>query len=200
MFTGIVEGVGMIVNRHTFDSYDRLTIRIPNAEGLRRGASVSIHGVCLTATQINEADVDFDVIPETLARTTLGALNEGARVNVERSLKMGQELGGHLLSGHILETATVLNRIDREEGCDVFISTSHQTTRFLMEKGYIAVNGASLTIGKIEDSGFWLHLIPETMRLTTFDELQVGEKVNLEIDTMTQTIVNTVERFLSMKE
>ena len=164
-----------------------------------RGASVAINGVCLTATEMNGDQVLFDVIQETLERTNLGGLRAHDEVNVERSLKMGDELGGHLLSGHIMGTGEITARTEVGEGVDMTISASSTMMKYIHEKGYIGLNGASLTIGEVVEHQFNIHLIPETLRLTTFGSIQTGDVINIEIDAMTQTIVATVERIMKQE-
>ena len=163
---------------------------------MQRGASVAVNGVCLTATEMDGDLVLFDVIQETLERTNLGRLSAGDEVNVERSLKMGDELGGHLLSGHIMGTGEITARTEVGEGVDMVISVPSTMMKYIHEKGYIGLNGASLTIGKVVEHQFNIHLIPETLRLTTFTSIQKGDVINIEIDAMTQTIVATVERMM----
>ncbi|MDP6334177.1 MAG: riboflavin synthase subunit alpha, partial [Candidatus Poseidoniaceae archaeon] len=138
--------------------------------------------------------VSFDVIQETLSRTTLGQIEVDELVNIERSLKFGDEIGGHLLSGHIIATGIVNDKSKSGEGFDLSILTPPSIEKFLIEKGYIAIDGISLTIGEINNSRFNLHIIPETMRQTTIASKQIGDAVNIEIDSTTQTIVATVER------
>ena len=197
MFTGIVQGCGTVAEIRPGEGVTTLLIDLPDASGLQRGASVAINGACLTATDIVARRVAFDVIPETLIRTTLGALEPGHRVNVERSLKMGDELGGHMLSGHVMCTAEVTSFDLHGEGATCQLSVPAEVSKYIMEKGYIGVHGASLTVGEVEGQRFHLHLIPETLALTNLGELEVGSSVNIEIDTMTQTIVNTVERVMN---
>ena len=196
MFTGIVQGIGTVRSVTKGAAVWTFAIELPNTNGLQRGASVAVHGVCLTATDIDGPCVHFDVIPETLERTTLSSLREGSMVNIERSLKMGDELGGHLLSGHIMATGTVEQRTAVGEGVDLNIGVPAELMKYINEKGYIALNGASLTVGTAIDRTFTVHLIPETLRLTTFGSSQVGDGINIEIDAMTQTVVATVERIL----
>ena len=196
MFTGIVQGIGTVRSVTKGAAVWTFAIELPNTNGLQRGASVAVHGVCLTATDIDGPCVHFDVIPETLERTTLSSLREGSMVNIERSLKMGDELGGHLLSGHIMATGTVEQRTAVGEGVDLNIGVPAELMKYINEKGYIALNGASLTVGTAIDRTFTVHLIPETLRLTTFGSAQVGDDINIEIDAMTQTVVATVERIL----
>lgn len=196
MFTGIVQGKGTLVNLVKGEHVHTLTVQLPDASGLLRGASVALNGVCLTATDISETGVDFDVIPETLQRTTLGTLEVGDEVNVERSLKMGDELGGHLLSGHIMDVALIENVANVGGGVDLRFNAPASLMKYIHEKGYIGLNGASLTIGEVSDQSFNIHLIPETLRLTTFGTSSKGDMVNVEIDSMTQTVVATVERMM----
>jgi riboflavin synthase len=199
MFTGIVQGLGTLLSIEKGESVWTFTVRLPNTNGLQRGASVAVNGVCLTATKINGDTVAFNVIPETLQRTNLGSLAEGSSVNVERSLKMGDEFGGHLLSGHIMGLGKVVSVERLGEATDTVIETSPEMMKFIHEKGYIGLNGASLTVGKVGGHRFSVHLIPETLRLTTFGQLASGDAVNIEIDSMTQTVVATVERMMKQE-
>ena len=194
MFTGIVQGTAKIVGIEQKESIRTIFIDLPNVELLEIGASVSIDGVCLTATEINDGIVSFDIIQETLSRSTLGDLEIGGVVNFERSLKFGDEIGGHLLSGHIIATGLVKDKVETGEGLDLSILMPLSIEKYIMEKGYVAIDGISLTIGKVDDLRFNLHIIPETIRQTTINSKQVGDAVNIEIDSMTQTIVSTVER------
>lgn len=195
MFTGIVQGTGSV---HSIEGDSTLTfaIQIPSTDGLEVGGSVSIDGVCLTATSIGQ-QVTFDVIPETIHRTTLGSLKPGDSVNVERALKFGDELGGHLLSGHIMGTAQI-SKVDNQ---DYSICCPPEMSDYIQEKGYIAVDGISLTIGETDgNGGFDVHIIPETLRLTTLGNKAVGDRVNIEIDAMTQAVVETTKRMMEQRE
>ena len=140
--------------------------------------------------------MSFDIIAETLERTTLGTLDVGDSVNLERSLQLGQELGGHLLSGHISSTATI-RQIDSVGGRhDLLLQLSAEGIEYVLEKGFIAIDGISLTIGTVdvEQNSFWLHIIPETISRTTIGERRVGSQVNVEFDAQTVAIVETVRR------
>ncbi len=196
MFTGIVQGTGEIIEVIEGDTIRSFKIQVPNTESLEIGASISVDGVCLTATSIENKIVSFDVIQETLKRTTLGQLEVGETVNIERSLKFGDEIGGHLLSGHIMATGIVNEKSESGEGIDFTILAPLSIEKYLLEKGYVAIDGISLTIGDVSNSRFNLHIIPETMRQTTIASKQVGDAVNIEIDSTTQTIVSTVERMI----
>jgi riboflavin synthase len=197
MFTGIVAGMGRISH---IESKDVIRIIIDfgmvSTDGLVAGASVSVDGVCLTVVGIDERMISFDVIPETLSLTTLGEKIEGHWVNLERALKMGDEIGGHLLSGHILGVGEIIERNEGNEHLDLFIDCPDDIMKYIQQKGYIAIDGISLTVGHIEEGGFALHLIPETIQLTTIGGKGPGEHVNIEVDSMTQTIVSTVEKIL----
>ena len=128
--------------------------------------------------------------------TTLGEKIEGHWVNLERALKVGDELGGHILSGHILGVGEIIERSTGDEHLDILIDCPSDVMKFVQEKGYIAIDGISLTVGQVDEGGFSLHLIPETLRFTTIGGKGLGAHVNIEVDSMTQTIVSTVERIL----
>lgn len=200
MFTGIVQGlanVHAIADRPGLRSF---TLNFPPgfADGLAIGASVAVDGVCLTVTALHGPDAaHFDVMQQSLALTTLGALREGSRVNVERATKDGAEIGGHPLSGHIDFLATVAE-VQRPENNHVLkITVPAPWMRYVFAKGYIAVNGASLTVAEAQrapdGSGhFEIWLIPETLRMTTFGEKAEGAALNIEIERQTQVFVDTV--------
>ena len=200
MFTGIVAGTGTI-REMSGKEVVRILIDFQSVttDNLETGASVSIDGTCLTVVEIKSPIISFDVIPETLQKTTLGSKSAGSSVNLERALKMGDELGGHLLSGHILGMGEITERVEGKENLDLRISCPNHIMKFVQEKGYIAIDGISLTIGNVDETSFSLHLIPETLALTTISDKQVGDKVNIEVDSMTQTIVTTVERILEAR-
>jgi len=200
MFTGIVQGTGTVLSINNGETIRTLVIDLPNVENLAIGASVAINGVCLTATTIQSNHVHFDVIEETLQRTSTGELEVGHLVNIERSLAFGDEIGGHLLSGHIMGTGLVHAADVSGEGMNLEILVPEQLRKFILEKGYIGVDGISLTVGAVENGCFSLHIIPETLRLTTLGQREAGDAVNLEIDSTTQTIVETVERYLSQQK
>jgi len=195
MFTGIVQGTGSVQSM-SGESILTIGIQIPYTEDLEIGGSVAIDGVCLTATSVGDT-VTFDIIPETVERTTLGSLACGSNVNVERALKFGDELGGHLLSGHIMGTAEIVSVVNQ----DYQIQCPTTMAEFIQEKGFIAVDGISLTIGETDGNGcFNVHIIPETLRLTTLGGKGAGDYVNIEIDAMTQAVVETTKRMMANKE
>jgi riboflavin synthase len=199
MFTGIVRGTFTVVAVERTPDLLRYEVVLPPElrEGLEVGASVSIDGACQTVTAVEGARVGFDAIAETLHLTTLGRLAEGARVTVERSARIGDEIGGHDVSGHIIGTGEVLERRREGDVCDLRVGVPAGWMRYITRKGFIAVDGSSLTVGERNDAGwFWLHLIPETLRLTNLGRKDRGERVNIELDARTVAIVDTVERLL----
>lgn len=196
MFTGIVQGVGEVITKTSHNTVTSMTIKLPNVKSLAIGASVSINGVCLTVVSLNSNIVQFDIIDETLKRTNLGDISVGDFVNIERSLKFGDEVGGHVLSGHIFDTGIINSKAKKGDQMSLSILAPPSIQKYLTEKGYIAIDGISLTVGEIKDGCFDLHIIPETMRLTILDSKEVGDIVNIEIDSNTQLIVETIERLL----
>jgi riboflavin synthase len=197
MFTGIVEGRGKVLDVSTSGDLTRIVVELPDAAGLERGASVSIDGTCLTAVDIDGARVGFDVIPETMRRTMFTEVRAGIEVNVERALRFGDEVGGHLVSGHVMGVGMIAEVNNLEGGRNLRIVCQDDVLRYIHEKGYIAVSGISLTVGRREHDGFWLHLIPETLDRTTLGQATTGGLVNLEVDPLTMAAVDTVERLLA---
>ena len=195
MYTGIVAGTAPILSIEERDGVRCFTIDLTGFDdGLEIGASVSLDGVCMTVVGIESGGVGFDAIEETLERTTLADRSNGDVLNVERSLRLGDELGGHMRSGHVMCTAEILERAEVGEGVDLRISIPDEVRPYILEKGYVAVDGMSLTVGRVDDSGFDLHIIPETLRVTTIGQKEVGGSVNIEVDSQTQAIVDTLSR------
>lgn len=196
MFTGIVQGVATIREVSTAPGLNTYAIQLPadRTEGVTIGASVSINGACLTVTRQEGDCLYFDAMQETLRLTTLGKLTQGDRVNFERAARIGDEIGGHLLSGHVHTTATVASIERPENNVTIEFEVPEAWARYIFPKGYIAINGASLTIGEVAGNRFNVHLIPETLRATTFGDIREGDVTNIEIDSQTQTIVDTLDR------
>ncbi|HTK97781.1 MAG TPA: riboflavin synthase subunit alpha [Pseudomonadales bacterium] len=200
MFTGIVQGLCRVATITDEPGLRRLQVQLGGlAEGLQTGASVAVNGTCLTATFIENGRVGFDVIRESVDRSNLGKLAVGDRVNVERSLKFGDEIGGHVLSGHVADVVTVAQIDTGPRERTIWFDVPRQWLAFLFHKGFVALDGASLTIAAIdrERGRISVSLIPETIERTTLGRVVVGDRVNLEIDVQTQTIVSTVERLLN---
>jgi len=195
MYTGIVAGTAPILSVEDEGGGRFFTVDLTGFDGnLEIGASVALDGVCMTVVAIDSGKVGFEAIDETLNRTTLAEKVIGDFLNIERSLRMGDELGGHLLSGHVMCTAEILDRAEVGEGMDLRVSMPDEARSYVLEKGYVAVDGMSLTVGRVEESGFDLHIIPETIRVTTIGQKSVGDKVNIEVDSQTQAIVDTLSR------
>ncbi|HHO50941.1 MAG TPA: riboflavin synthase subunit alpha [Deltaproteobacteria bacterium] len=201
MFTGIVQGTAQIRAVEARTEARRLTLAFPAGatDRLIHGASVAVSGVCLTAVGIEGSEVSFDVIDETLARTTLGAMAPGDRVNFERAARIGDEIGGHLLSGHVWGTVEVVERRETEDNRALALRAEHSVMRYVFEKGFVGLDGVSLTVGRIEPDAFWVHLIPETLAITTLGDADTGTRINLEADAMTQAVVETTERVLAAR-
>ena len=200
MFTGIVQGMGRVVHIETVEGVCRLTVDLgPHAEGLEVGASVANNGTCLTVSDVDDSTVRFDVIAETMQLTNLGSLSVGDPVNIERSLRFGDELGGHVLSGHVSGTATVGEIVADGDNRTMWFDVDESLTPYLLWKGWVAIDGASLTISAVDrgDHRIAVSLIPETLMRTTLGLVGVGDPVNIEIDAHTQAIVHTVRDLLS---
>ncbi|MBT9458780.1 MAG: riboflavin synthase subunit alpha [Burkholderiaceae bacterium] len=197
MFTGIVQGVASvaaIIDRPGLRSF---TLQFPPGfcSGLEIGASVSCDGVCLTVTALHEGErADFDVMQQSLSLTTLAGLVQGSPLNVERAARDGAEIGGHPLSGHVDFMGTI-REIRRPENNHVLrIAVPPRWMRYIFAKGYIAINGASLTVAEADRKAGWFEvwLIPETLRMTTFGDKAEGASLNIEIERQTQVFVDTV--------
>lgn len=202
MFTGIVQSMVEVrfLQRTNHFLHYCLFFPQPLLHSLVIGASVSINGICQTVVAINQETgiVSFDAIEETLKRTTLNQLEVGDWVNVERSAKMGDEIGGHLMSGHIIGKAIIEERLCSQNQCTLSLRCDPTWMKYILPKGFIGLNGASLTVGETSPEGrFFIHLIPETLRQTTFGKISVGDEVNVELCSQTQAIVDTVERVMA---
>ncbi|MGD8859399.1 MAG: riboflavin synthase subunit alpha [Myxococcales bacterium] len=200
MFTGITRGTFPVTRIEREPGLLRYAVALPERlrEGLELGASVSIDGVCQTVVAVEGEQVRFDAIQETLDKTTLGELREGSLVSVERSFRVGDEVGGHEVSGHVRGTGAIASIEHRDQVFDLRVTIPREWMKYVMQKGFIAVDGSSLTVGKTDpDGAFDLHLIPETLRLTKFGRKKVGDRVNIELDARTVAIVDTVERVLA---
>lgn len=204
MFTGIVKGLGEVIEAQLAPGLLSLRVALPAGlgEGLQRGASVALDGVCLTATEIDGDLVRFDAMAETLAKTTLGALRVGSRVNVERSFRYGDEVGGHLVSGHVTGTCSITAVAETPTNRTLTFQADPSWMRYLLPKGFVALDGCSLTVSDVdrENATFRVWFIPETLKITTFGHKKEGDRVNLEIDSRTQAIVDTVERYLQSRQ
>ena len=204
MFTGIVQTKATVISFEGDDTFKSLIVSVPceYLERLNVGASIAINGVCLTVTQFEDhvndvvGQVQFDVIDETLLKTNLKDIRLGFKVNFERSMTFGTELGGHIVSGHIQTTARITDIVYAQNNCQMSLRLPENWMKFILHKGFVAINGCSLTVGETRNNGFELHLIPETLNVTNLGKLHVGDEVNIEVDQQTFTTVQTVERYL----
>lgn len=198
MFTGIITSVGEITMLKR--AGDDLRLRIASdyrPEGIALGASIACSGVCLTVVEKGEHErggwFAADVSAETLSKTTLGDRKEGDRLNLERSLKVGDELGGHIVSGHVDGVGTIVGLKDDGESLRVTVEAPAAIARFIAAKGSVAMDGASLTVNEVEGQRFGINLIPHTRTVTTFGTLQEGQRVNLEIDVLARYVARLAE-------
>ncbi|CAD7703736.1 unnamed protein product [Ostreobium quekettii] len=196
LFTGIVQGRARVRAVDRREGLTSLVVELPEggAAGLKVGASVAIDGTCLTATGVVGREVAFDVVGETLRRTGLGKLREGSLVNYERSARVGDEVGGHNTSGHIHTTAQIASIESTADNCRMLVQVGSEWLKYILPKGFIALDGVSLTVGEVLPDAFSVYLIPETLRVTTLGDKVVGDSLNVEIESQTQVIVDTVER------
>ncbi|HEX3238188.1 MAG TPA: riboflavin synthase [Gaiellaceae bacterium] len=180
MFTGIVRELGAVAS---FDG-SRLVVAAPEtAAHAAVGDSVAVAGVCLTVVEAAEGRLAFDVVPETLSRTSLGGLEPGGPVNLEPSLRVGDQLGGHVVQGHVDAVGRVRS-VEEGEDHRVWVDAPENVLAYCIEKGSIAVDGVSLTITALDDEGFEVALIPHTLAVTTLGRLEPGAEVNLEADVL----------------
>lgn len=200
MFTGIIQETGKAITLKSSTNYNSIEVATSKKflKDIKQGASVSVDGVCLTVTKILSTSLRFDVIAETLKTTNLKQLKQNSKlVNLERSMKLSDEIGGHLLSGHIHTTGEITDKTSwSRDTIDLKVMVPTRFSQYLMHKGYVGVNGCSLTIGQITRKFFTLHLIPETLSITNLKELAIGDLVNIEIDQNTISVVETVKKIL----
>jgi len=199
MFSGIVSGIGSVKSIKHKNDIISIEVKAPKnfSKKLKKGASVSVDGVCLTAINSDSDTIKFDVIEETLSRTTIGNFVKGQKVNLERSMTASSEIGGHLISGHIHCVSEIISINEKKSSKDMKISIPKGMDKYILEKGYIGINGCSLTVGKVFKTNFNIHLIPETLKVTNLDLLKEKSLVNIELDQNTVTIVNSVEKILN---
>ena len=196
MFTGIVEETGTIKKIEKGTSAGRLTIEADKVlQGSKIGDSIAVNGVCLTITGMSGHLFTADVMAETIRRSNLGTLSSGSKVNLERAMAADGRFGGHIVSGHIDGTGTIVSKIEEENAVWVQISTSSAILRLIVEKGSIAIDGISLTVAKVSESDFSVSIIPHTAKETTLLNKKSGDIVNLEND----IIGKYVERLINFK-
>lgn len=201
MFTGIIQGTAEVVEIIEKTAFRTHVVKLPRSilTNLETGASVAHNGCCLTVTAVDGDLARFDLMQATLEITNLGKLVVGDRVNVERAASYGDEIGGHPMSGHIMTTAQITEIRRSENNRRLWFELEPGLMRYLFIKGYVGIDGISLTIGEVTDNRFSVNLIPETLQRTNIGARRIGERVNIEIDPQTQAIVETVERVMAEK-
>jgi riboflavin synthase len=194
VFTGIVREIGRVEAVQGGTDGVRLLVRAPEtAASTAVGDSVAVNGVCLTAIAVENGSLAFDAVPETLRRSSLGRVEAGVAVNVEPALRAGEPLGGHLVQGHIDGVGRVRALQSEGDAARLEIDASPELTRYLVEKGSVAVEGVSLTVADLDDEGFSVALIPHTLAETTLGALEPGDEVNLEVDVLAKYVERLFE-------
>jgi riboflavin synthase len=199
MYSGITRGLFPVVELARREGVTRFAVELSPelAQQVELGASIGLDGVCLTVVAFEGTRISFEAIFETLSRSTLDQLELGRKLSVERSVRVGDELGGHDVFGHVIGTGTVVACRNIGGQLDLTIEVPQAWLKYILPKGFIALDGSSLTVGDVDRAGrFDVHLIPETQRLTNFPNRRVGDRVNVELDPRTVAIVDTVERVL----
>jgi len=195
MFTGIVRERGRVVSASGNGRGTRLRIAAPEAAGrAETGDSISIAGVCLTVVAVDDGEVEFDAVAETLRRSSLGRLRAGDAVNVEPALRAGEPLGGHYVQGHVDGVGQVRSIEPEGDGVLIAFDAPAEVLRYCVEKGSVAVEGVSLTITQVDESGFGVALVPHTLAETTLGSLEPGDEVNLEADVLAKYVERLVHR------
>ncbi len=193
MFTGIVTDVGTVTE---LDQQGDLRARIKTAydtSGIDIGASIASDGVCLTVIALGDDWYDVQISAETVSKTNLDSWQLGKRVNLERALKVGDELGGHIVSGHVDGVAEVVGLEDEGDSTRVTLRAPKDLARFIAPKGSVALNGTSLTVNDVDGCDFGINFIPHTKEVTTWGDVSVGDRVNLEIDTLARYVARLAE-------
>ncbi len=195
MFTGIVRELGVVVAAEEAGGGLALVVRAPEAaDRTALGGSVAIAGCCLTATAIEGGQISFHAVPETIARTTLGALEPDGLVNVEPALRAGEELGGHYVQGHVDAVGRIQSVEAEGEALRVFVEAPDDVLRYCVEKGSITVDGVSLTVAELALDAFAVVLVPHTLSATTLSAIEPGQAVNLEADVLAKYVERLISR------
>ncbi len=188
MFTGIITGIGTVTE---LEQKGDLRARIAcdyDTTGIDIGASIACDGVCLTAVALGQGWFDVDVSAETVSKTNLAAWTDGKRINLERALKVGDELGGHIVSGHVDGVAQITAMQDEGDSTRVTLRAPDTLARFIAPKGSVALNGTSLTVNEVNGAEFGINFIPHTKEVTTWGDTKTGDEINLEIDTLARYV------------
>lgn len=197
MFTGLVRECGRLIEDPKSSEEGGVRLRIGHSEALSQdleiGASLAVSGVCLTLVEMEPGVSAVELSPETLLRTTLGGLQGGSQVNLEPALCMGDPLGGHWVQGHVDATLDVVERRDLEEHREVSFSLPEDYQSMVVEKGSVTLDGVSLTVARLNDEDFTVALIPHTLAETTLSELEVGDRVNFEVDILAKYVQRSLD-------
>ena len=201
VFTGIIQEKARIIKVEKLDNFSQIEIESSSAfiKGIKVGASVSIDGVCLTVTSIKGKSLTFDIIVETLNVTNLSNLKVSDLVNLERAARLGDEIGGHIISGHVSGIVAISEINKTANNHILFLEANDELIKYIFPKGYVSLNGISLTVGEVnrKNNIFSVYLIPETLQTTTMKEKKIGDMINLEIETQTRNMVDLIDE---MKE
>jgi riboflavin synthase len=192
VFTGLVQEVGTVLSISRSNGGARIEVGTPLAAHLAQGDSVLVNGVCLTATGPAKDTFGADLGPETLRRSTLGSLTDGDSVNLELALRAQDRLGGHIVQGHVDAVAEVRSASEEGGALEVWLSVPEELMRYVVEKGSVTVDGVSLTVAGVDERGFGVSLIPETLARTTFGDAKPGRRVNLEVDVLAKYVEKLV--------
>ena len=193
MFTGLVETTGTVRSLEKKGGQARLEIDCPFAASLTLGESVAVNGCCLTVSEFNTETAHFDILAQTLSVTSLGSLQTGSTVNLERALRVGDELGGHIVSGHVDGLAEITETRDEGDSTRFTFRAPQGLARFIAPKGSVALNGTSLTVNEVDGTTFGVNIIPHTKIATTWGAAQPGDQINLEIDTLARYVARLAE-------
>ncbi|MGN7469416.1 riboflavin synthase [Brevibacillus sp. SAFN-007a] len=196
MFTGLVEEVGVLASITGNEQASRLVIRAQRVlEGVQLGDSIAVNGICLTVTSFSDRHFSVDVMPETMKKTSLSHLRPGQRVNLERAMRLGDRFGGHIVSGHVDGTGTIVSRQPHANAVMFRIEAEAELLKYVIQQGSICVDGISLTVVDVADTSFSVSIIPHTLAETSLQDRRVGDQVNLETD----VIGKYVERLVSYR-
>ncbi|MCK5119119.1 MAG: riboflavin synthase [Candidatus Latescibacteria bacterium] len=194
MFTGIIEEIGTVLDLKRTDDLQQMTIQAALAlEGAKLGDSINIEGVCQTVVAVKDAAFVVESVRETLERTTLGALRRGDRVNLERSLRLSDRLGGHLVMGHVDGVARIVQRTDRSQGALFGFELSESLMKYIAPRGSVAVDGMSLTVSSTSGTHFEVSIIPHTLAETTLFHKRAGDRVNVEVDMLARYVESMLQ-------
>ncbi len=198
MFAGIVAGVGTVTGTKTSDDMFSIRLKAPLIEGAVLGESICVSGVCLTVVKIEDEGYWFDLATETRRCTTLGALEKGSCVNLERSLKASDFVHGHFVQGHVDTMSKVIERSESENTVTFVFERPSIIADLIVPKGSVCIDGVSLTVGEVDDASFSVYIIPHTLSVTTFCNLQVGDAVNIESDSLARYVRSIVQHHMEI--